>query len=52
MFIEVVNEDVEFLERQYADAASHNPDYAGKMHSKSVSKFSVVYKLLFDFQHY
>jgi hypothetical protein len=36
MFIEVINDDVSFLERQYADAAALNPDYAGRSSQHSV----------------
>lgn len=37
MFIEVINEDVKFLENQYQDAAALNPDYAGQTTAASVS---------------
>ena len=37
MFIEVVNENAEFLEQRYADAAAFNPDYAGQCAVSSVS---------------
>lgn len=38
MFIEVINEDVKFLENQYQDAAALNPDYAGQNAAASVSQ--------------
>lgn len=36
MFIEVINEDVDFLNRQYADTVALNPDYAGQSPSIKV----------------
>lgn len=43
MFIEVVNENAEFLEQRYADAAAFNPDYAGQCASASVRFLFSVY---------
>ncbi|KAJ1430670.1 6-phosphofructo-2-kinase-domain-containing protein, partial [Ochromonadaceae sp. CCMP2298] len=39
MFIEVVNEDVSFLDRQYSDAASLSPDYAGVNHDEGMTAY-------------
>lgn len=40
MFIEVINENVQFLEDQCMAAAALNPDYAGLSPSSSVREMS------------